>query len=181
MQDCGLGIRQAPGAPIEYSEHVLNTQSMSQTTVSRTAQSSELSRNSANVFKAAEEGPVTITRRGGEPLILLTASEFDREHEGTELAAHLVSASLGDPQVPFTERLRGPFPWMVFLSDADQEAFAREIVAITRACASVGRFEKALITLRAWRSTAEVISAGYTPDDPLEWIEPTTVSDPRTA
>ncbi len=154
---------------------------MSQATISRTAQSSELSRNSAHVFKAAEEGPVTITRRDGEPLILLTTSEFDREHEGMELAAHLVTASLGDPKVPFTERLRGPFPWMAFLSDADQEAFAREIVAITRACASVARFDKALITLRAWRSTAEAISAGYTPDDQLDWIEPTVVTDPRIA
>ncbi|WP_104063787.1 type II toxin-antitoxin system Phd/YefM family antitoxin [Arthrobacter sp. 4R501] len=154
---------------------------MSTPTISRTAQSSELSRNPANVFKAAEEGPVRITRRDGEPLVLLTSTEFDREHEGAELAAHLVTASLGDPQVPFVERLRGPFPWIAFLSEADEAAFAREIVAITRACASVGRFDKALVALRAWRSTAEAISAGYTPDDQLDWIEPTAVADPRTA
>ncbi|MET3921079.1 type II toxin-antitoxin system Phd/YefM family antitoxin [Arthrobacter sp. UYEF20] len=154
---------------------------MSPASISRTVQSSELSRNPAAVFKASEEGPVTITRRDGEPLTLLTTSEIDREHQGMELAAHLVTASLGDPQIPFAERLHGPFPWMAFLSDADQEAFAREIVTISRACASVARFDKALITLRAWRSTAEAISAGYTPDDRLDWIEPAAVADPRTA
>lgn len=154
---------------------------MSQSTISRTVQSSELSRNPAAVFKASEEGPVTITRRDGESLTLLTTNEFDREHEGVELAAQLTMASLGDPFVPFVERLLEPFPWMAFLSDKDQEAFAREIVRITRACASVARFDKALIALRAWRSTAEAISAGYTPDDQLDWIEPTAVADPRTA
>ncbi|HEX9088389.1 MAG TPA: type II toxin-antitoxin system Phd/YefM family antitoxin [Arthrobacter sp.] len=154
---------------------------MSQATISRTVQSSELSRNPAAVFKASEEGPVTITRRDGAPLTLLTTREFDTDHEGMELAAHLVTASLADPEVPFVERLGTPFPWMAFLSQADQESFAREIVAITRACASVARFDKALITLRAWKSTAEALSAGYTPDDQLDWIEPTVVADPRTA
>lgn len=83
-----------------------------------------------------------------------------------------MSALLGDPKVPFDERLRGAFPWTAFLSDADQEAFAREIVAVTRACAPVTRFDKALITFRAWRSTAEAISTGYTPDHQMDWIEP---------
>ena len=62
-----------------------------------------------------------------------------------------------------------------------QEAFARDIVAITSVCASVACFDKALITLRAWRSTAEAITAGCTRDDQLDWIEPVVVADPRTA
>ncbi len=168
-------------APLADSEYIPNNKDMSAPAISRSAQSSELSRNSANVFKAAEEGPVTITRRDAEPLVLLTAAEFQREHEGAELAAALVAATLADPQVPFVERLQGPFPWIAFLSEADQAAFAHEIVTITRACASVGRFDKALIALHAWRSTAEAISAGYTPDDELDWIEPSPVADPRTA
>lgn len=149
---------------------------------SRTVQSSELSRNSSSVFKAADEGPITITRRDGESLILIKSSDIAREREGLELAVHLVAASLANIDVPFVERLRGPFPWVEFLNAEDRESFANEVVDVARACASVSRFERLLLTLKAWQSTAEAISSGYTLDEELEWLdEPIAVPDPRTA
>ncbi|WP_026818211.1 hypothetical protein [Arthrobacter castelli] len=150
--------------------------------ISRTVRSSELSRHSASVFRAAEEGPVTITRRDGEPLTLAKSSDIAYEQEGLELAAQLMAVALSDEPGPFVDRLRGPFPWLEFLSSTDRDSFAREIVDVARACASVSRFDRLLVTLRAWRSTAEAISAGYTPDDELEWMEDADpVLDPRTA
>ena len=150
--------------------------------VHRTVQSSDLSRNPASVFEAAEHGPVTITRRDGESLVLVRASDVARQREGLELAAHLVAASLAPDDVPFVERLRAPFPWVEFLTPADREAFAQEVVDVARACAAVSRFDRLLLTLTAWRSTAEAIAAGYTHDDQLDWLDqPAPVADPRTA
>ena len=147
--------------------------------VSQTVQSSELSRNSAAVFAAADRGPVTITRRDGESLVLSKASEVEFQRRGLELAVQLISASLAPGDLPFSERLRGPFPWVEFLKPEGREQFAQEIVDVARACASVSRFDRLLLTLQAWYSTAEAIAQGYTPDDELTWIdEPSRVSDP---
>ena len=44
-------------------------------TITRTVRSSELSRNSREVFEAADQGPVLITRRDGDSLVLTKASQ----------------------------------------------------------------------------------------------------------
>lgn len=154
---------------------------MSGAVISRSVRSSELSRNPAAVFKAAEEGPVTITRRDGESLILTKSSEARRQHAGLELAAHLVAASLAPDDKPFEERLRLPFPWMEFLTADDRSAFAKEIVDVARACAAVSQFDRLLVAINAWQSTAEALAAGYTRDEDLDWLdEPVHAPDPRT-
>ena len=77
-------------------------------------------------------------------------------------------------------RLRGPFPWVEFFSPADREAFAQEIVDVARACAAMSRFDRLLITLTAWHSTAQAIADGYTHDEHLEWLDvPEPVADPQ--
>gem|GEM_PF-5023884 len=84
--------------------------------------------------------------------------------------------------VPFDERLRGPFPWVEFLKPADRAQFARDIVDVARACAAVSRFDRLLLTMKARHATAEATAAGYTHDDDVEWLaEPGLVNDPRTA
>lgn len=153
---------------------------MSSPILSRTVQSSELSRNAAEVFRAVEDGPVIISRRDGEPLILSKASEVSRQQAGIHLAAQLVAVSLAPGNVPFAQQLREPFPWVEFLRQSDQDAFAQEIVDVARACASVSRFDRLLLTVQAWRDTAEAVAAGYTADDDLDWLEqPHRVPDPR--
>jgi PHD/YefM family antitoxin component YafN of YafNO toxin-antitoxin module len=148
----------------------------------RTVQSSELSRSPASVFAAADQGPVTITRRDGEALILTRASEVEHQRLGLQLAAQLIAASLADSTTPFVDRLRVPFPWLEFLSATDRTAFAAEVVDVARACAAVSQFDRLLETLTAWRATAEAVAAGYTHDDDLTWLlEPTPVPDPREA
>ena len=147
---------------------------------SRTASSSDLSRNPAQVFRAAEEGPVTITRRDGEPLTLVRSSSVAREHEALRLATNLVAASLAPGDSSFAERLLVPFPWLGFLPAQQREQFATEIVEVSRACASISSFDRLFIVLAEWRSTAEAIAAGFTPDDELDWLdERESVDDPR--
>lgn len=134
------------------------------------------------MFKATEEGPVTITRRDGEALVLAKASDVARQRAGLELAAQLVAASLAPADVPFVVRLRAPFPWLEFLRPTDRDAFAQEVVDVARACAAVSQFDRLLITVRRWQATAEAIAVGYTADADLDWFEdPSPVIDPRTA
>ena len=149
-------------------------------TISRTVRSSELSRNSREVFEAADKGPVLITRRDGDALVLTRASQADDDRRGLELASAIVAASLASDAVPFVERLRTPFPWLALLTPDDQRTFATEIVDVARGCAAVARYVQLLATLHAWVATAEAIAAGYTPDDELEWLDVAeVVADPR--
>lgn len=64
------------------------------TAVARTVQSSELYRHSREVFEAVDEGPVLITRRDGESLVLAKASQAEADRSGLKLAAHVVAVSL---------------------------------------------------------------------------------------
>jgi hypothetical protein len=96
--------------------------------MSRVVQSSALSRNSAEVFQAADQGTVEITRRDGETLVLTRKSELERQSTVLRMAADLIAASLGPEAQPFVDRLQGRFPWMRFLSEPERETFAMEIV-----------------------------------------------------
>lgn len=153
---------------------------MASIVVHRTVHSSELSRNSAAVFAAAEQGPVNITRRDGDGFVLAKSEDVEQERRALRVAADLVAASLSQTGQPLAERLLLQFPWVEFLASQDREKFAMEIVNVTRACAAVGHFGRLLVAFEAWRSTAEAIAAGYTQDDELDWLdEPVTVDDPR--
>lgn len=154
---------------------------MAASVLRRVVQSSELSRNPAAVFAAAEDGPVDVTRRDGEDLVLMSASHAAGERQALSIAAELVAASTSQHGDALVDRLRQPFPWLEFLAVDDRERFVREIVDVTRACASVGEYSRLLATFAAWRSTAEAIAHGYTPDEALEWLDGEVVTDPREA
>lgn len=153
------------------------------TTAIPTVQSSELSRNSRKVFRAADDGPVLITRRDGEPLVLTRASRAETDQHGLRLASALVAASLSPDQRPLAERLTDAFPWVTLLSDGDRAVFAQEIVQVARACAAVASYGPLLKTLRSWEGTAQALAAGFTPAEALEWLDGdddgTAVRDPR--
>lgn len=151
-------------------------------TTSRVVPSSDLSRHSADVLRAAEEGPVEITRRDGESLVLTRKSDHERQFTVLNLAADLIAASLGPDDVPFVERLQSRLPWMAFLSDGGRTEFARSIVATARACAAVRDFGPFLVELHEWHATAEAMAAGYTRVEDIGWYDdPVPVPDPRLA
>lgn len=143
------------------------------------ASSSDLSRRGSEVFHAADQGPVEITRRDGETLILTRKSERDDQFTVLTMAADLIAASLGPDEVPFVDRLADRFPWMEFLTPAGRDMFANEIVHSARACASIKDFTPFLAEIVAWRETAASRAAGYTTDSQLDWLdEPTPVPHP---
>ena len=144
----------------------------------RIVQSSELSRNSAAVFAAAEEAPVEVSRRDGESLILTTKREAAAHERILEIAAQLITVSLDDNGT-LEDRLARPFPWIKLLSVQDQRTCARDIIDTARGAFVVNQPGRILTEIKAWQNTAEAVAAGWGQDEP-EWLrEPVTVTKPR--
>jgi hypothetical protein len=122
---------------------------------------SELSRNSKAVAKAAESGPVTITRRDGDDLVLMPKSLVDNEQAGLDAVASVIEVLAGDDRTTPIIRLGRTFPWVQFLPDEDKTEFVEDIVKTARACASVAKFEPLEVAIHAWKSTAEAHAAGW--------------------
>lgn len=142
-----------------------------------TRSSSELSKQSAEVFAEAEEYPIILTRRDGEALVLMSQCEADGQARLLELAAQLISA-VTDDHGTLAERMAKVFPWMRALSVADCEVCAREILDAARASFATEQPHLALAELASWKETAAAVAAGLGNTD-LEWYnEPHLVARP---
>ena len=143
---------------------------MSTPTSSRTTfQSSELSRASAEVFAAAADHPVRVTRRDGESLVLMSESADQARASLLELAAQLVAVSTSTDGT-LASRMSDRFPWMLALSPEDQNACATDVLAAARASFATNQPHLAIAELTAWRETATAIAAGLG-KEPVEWLD----------
>lgn len=143
---------------------------------------SDLSRDSARVFRSADESPVEVTRRDGDPLVLTRKSEYDQHFTALAAAADLVAASLAPGDSPLEERLMARFPWLRLLDARDRSTFAVDIIDTARGCAAVHDFGPFLVQLHEWQATAAAVAAGFTAPEDLHWLdEPVPVPDPRDA
>ncbi|MCW3766148.1 prevent-host-death protein [Paenarthrobacter ureafaciens] len=143
---------------------------MSTPTTSRTTfQSSELSRSSAEVFAAASDHPVRVTRRDGEALVLMSESADLARASLLELAAQLVAVSTSTDGT-LASKMSDRFPWMLALSPADQEACASQILAAARASFATNQPHLAISELTSWRESATAIAAGLG-KEPVEWLD----------
>ncbi len=131
---------------------------------------SDLSRDSKRVAEATERGPVTITRRDGETLVLRRQQDVERERAGVAAAIQVITAAVAGQPASFTERLKTPFPWIALLPEDERGEFAAELVDISRACAAVNAFDPLLTLIHAWSSTAEAYATGHASDSELEWL-----------
>lgn len=147
---------------------------MSALSQSRTTfQSSELSRASAEVFSAATDHPVEVTRRDGESLVLMSESADRARTALLELAAQLVAVSTNTDGTLVT-RMIDRFPWMLALSTADQQTCANDILTAARASFATNQPHLAIAELTAWRETATAVAAGLG-REPVEWLDETLV------
>lgn len=151
---------------------------MSTQTPSRISfQSSELSRSSAEVFAAAADHPVRVTRRDAETLVLMTESADRARTSLLELAAQLVAVST-DTSGTFADRMSDRFPWMLALTPDDQALCAKAVLAAARASFATNQPHLAVAELNGWRETATAIAAGLG-REPVEWLdEPVAVERP---
>jgi hypothetical protein len=133
---------------------------MSAPSSSRTTfQSSELSRASAEVFAAAADHPVQITRRDGESLVLMSESADQARASLLELASQLVAVTTST-EGTLAVRMSDRFPWMLALSPADRDACADAVLAAARASFATNQPHLAFAELTAWRETATAMAAG---------------------
>ncbi|MFF1817743.1 prevent-host-death protein [Kribbella sp. NPDC058245] len=143
---------------------------MTTDTASRTSfQSSDLSRSSAEVFAAAADHPVEVTRRDGESLVLMSESENRARTSLLELAAQLIAVSTS-LEGTLGERMSNHFPWMLALSTEGRETCATDILASARASFATGQAYLALAELTSWRETATAIAAGLGHAS-VEWLD----------
>lgn len=145
---------------------------MSAAILSKTSfKSSDLSRAPLDVFAAAADHPVQVTRRDGESLVLMSESADKARDALLELAAQLVAVSTSTDGT-LASRMSDRFPWMLALSPADQEACANAVLAAARASFATHQPHLAVAELTSWRETATAIAAGLG-KEPVEWLDET--------
>lgn len=134
-----------------------------------TRRSSDLSKHSAEVFAEAEDHPVTVTRRDGEDLVLMSQREADSRTRMLQFAAQLIGVAVDD-NGPLADRMATAFPWMLALSVDDRATCAQDLVDAARASFSTDQPHRVLSELTSWRETATAIAAGLGQPD-LEWLD----------
>lgn len=134
-----------------------------------TRRSSDLSKHSAEVFAEAEDHPVTVTRRDGEALVLMSQREAEGRSRLLNFAAQLITVTLDD-RGSLAERMSRAFPWMLALSPADRESCAQELVDAARASLSTDQPHLVIAELTSWKETATAVAAGLGSAD-LEWLD----------
>jgi hypothetical protein len=142
----------------------------------RSVQSSDLSRHAKDVFAAAEQEPLEVTRRDGAPLVLTTKERSDDDEAVLDIAAQLIAAVTVNESLPLHDRLAIPYPWLKLLSRADQQRFATEIVEVARGSFSLRQPRKLLLEMQAWRNSAEAIAAGWDTAEP-DLLDPPIVAE----
>ncbi|MGP0223255.1 MULTISPECIES: type II toxin-antitoxin system Phd/YefM family antitoxin [unclassified Paenarthrobacter] len=123
-----------------------------------TATFTQLLREPKEVLSHIDEGDIVVTRRGKEDLIVSKASDHRNDRHGLQLASALIAASLGEGD--FVQRLHVPFPWLTFLTRAEQDEFAGEVVEVARGCAAVGFFGRLGVVISSWEATAAAAAEG---------------------
>ncbi|MBB1152644.1 MULTISPECIES: prevent-host-death protein [Amycolatopsis] len=134
-----------------------------------TRRSSDLSKHSAEVFAEAEDHPVTVTRRDGEALVLMSKREAEGRSRLLDFAAQLITVTLDD-QGTLADRMAKVFPWMLALSPADRASCAQDLVDAARASFSTDQPHLAIAELTSWKETATAVAAGLGRTD-LEWLD----------
>jgi hypothetical protein len=133
-----------------------------------TRRSSDLSKHSAEVFAEAEHHPVTVTRRDGESLVLMSQREAQGRASLLNFAAQLITVTL-ETTGTLAERMTKPFPWMLALSLADRATCAHELLDAARASFATDQPHLAISAMTSWEETAVAIAAGLRSVD-VEWL-----------
>jgi hypothetical protein len=132
-------------------------------------QSSELSRNPLKVFSAAEKTPVTVTRRDGEDLVLMSKKETQSIPQFHSHVAQIVCA-LDDENGTLVERMTRSFPWMLALEEEAQQECTHDLIRTTKAALATNAPMLAINELNAWTATAETVALGIDFND-IDWLE----------
>jgi hypothetical protein len=131
--------------------------------------SSDLSRNAPRVFAAAEESPISVTRRDGQDLVLMSQRDADSREQLLQFAAQLIAVAIDD-RGSLADRMANAYPWMLALSQIDRERCARDLVDAARASFAIGQAHLIAAELTSWRETASALAAGIR-NAPVDWLD----------
>lgn len=121
------------------------------------------------MFAEAEEHPVTVTRRDGESLVLMSQREAEGRARLLNYASQLITVTL-EASGTLAERMSKSFPWVLALSPADRVTCAQELVDAARASFATDQPHLAIAELMSWKETAVAIAAGLRSDG-VTWLE----------
>ena len=134
-----------------------------------TRRSSDLSKKSAEVFAEAEQGPVAVTRRDGEPMVLMAARRAAEMDHLLDSAAQFTQALLRGQSEPVAA-MSEVYPWMMALTPEDRSACATELRDAALASFSTGQARLLEEAEASWRGTAEAVAAGLVSSD-VDWLD----------
>ncbi|MDN6438446.1 MAG: hypothetical protein L0K27_03155 [Corynebacterium nuruki] len=144
---------------------------------SRTITFTSLQRDPNHAARLAEDGPVTVTRRSNEDLVLVSAQKYGVPDLGMSAAAQLVAATAELKDV--TAAVQRVFPWVEFLSEVDRGRCIAELERKLLAAASMSSYGIFQEAVDGWEATAAAIADGAVPDGELEWLRsPSPVERP---
>jgi len=132
-----------------------------------TRRSSDLSKHPAEVFAEAEDHPVTVTRGGGEALVLMSQREAESRIRLLQFAAQLIGVAIDDND-SLAERMPRAFPWMLALSLLDRTICAQDLLDAARASFPTDQPYLVLTELTSCKETATAIAAGLNQGEP-QW------------
>lgn len=112
---------------------------------------------------------MTVTRRDGEALVLMSQREADSRTKMLQFAAQLIGVAVDD-NGPLADRMSKAFPWMLALSLEDRAVCAQDLVDAARASFSTDQPHLVLAELTSWRETATAVAAGMGRQEP-EWLD----------
>jgi len=137
---------------------------------------STLLRNPTKVASLADHTEVVLERRDGDNLVLSSFTRFSQREQGAALTGRIIAdVALSDPEV-IARALYAELPWLKWLSREDQDAATDEILKDLLAGATTGNLSPFMVTLDAWKETAEIhsnkkikqrLSGDFTGDGPL--------------
>ncbi|MEA2640143.1 MAG: hypothetical protein QOF51_1537 [Chloroflexota bacterium] len=133
---------------------------------------SEFLQHSGRLLQELEEGEIVLRRRGGESLVLMTASQRETLHA----LSRTFLLMIGD-DIHAAERV---LPWLGLLSAADRALCLAKLRAIAAIALDTGRLGRLTDTLDGWEATALAAwdaqqhrdRAGYDEDAPLTLERP---------
>lgn len=144
----------------------------------------ELLRRPRDVVAKTDDGPVHITRRDADDLILMRADDLDQQERGIAAASGLLRATLrsdGDLTAAFDSL----YPWFALLSPVEQKACVDDVSKQLWSAADLGSYGALLRQVTDWRTTAEGYAAGKTTPADIQWsseaVAETTRTRPRRA
>lgn len=134
----------------------------------------ELLRRPRDVVALTDEGPVHITRRDADDLILMRADDLEQQEKGIALASSLLRATLSSDG-NLTTAFDSLYPWFALLSAVEQKNCIDDVSKHLWSAADLGTYGTLLSRVTGWRTTAEGYASGATAQADFRWTrEPVT-------